>query len=231
MAEQWILAGYCVVVLDPEGDHTDLQELNQVQVVDARHYLPEPTELVDTLLHPHTSIVVDLSGLAEPNKIDYLHRLRSTAEAHREEHGFPHWVIYDEAHLLGTHEEAPWIRRGGNVLSSFAPESLPANEIDSTDIVLELAHANTAREVTSRTIRRATVRFGSGPSRPFTVADRRTTHVDTATSMPMSPCPRSGGSTSRQPTANRPAGRYHARFPYRATASRPTSTPIPPRTR
>ncbi|HYB39345.1 MAG TPA: hypothetical protein VEF72_28895 [Mycobacterium sp.] len=42
MAEQWILAGCCVVVLDPEGDQTDLQELNQVRVVDARHYLPEP---------------------------------------------------------------------------------------------------------------------------------------------------------------------------------------------
>ncbi|MGA9676917.1 MAG: chemotaxis protein CheB [Mycobacterium sp.] len=177
MAEQWILAGYCVVVFDPEGDHTDLQELNQVQVVDARHYLPEPTELVNTLLHPHTSIVVDLSGLAEPEKIDYLHRLRSTTEAHREEHGFPHWVIYDEAHLLGTHEEVPWIRRGGYVLSSFAPKSLPANEIDSTDIVLKLTTADTATEVTSRTTRRATVRFGSGPSRPFTLADRRTTHV------------------------------------------------------
>jgi hydroxymethylpyrimidine pyrophosphatase-like HAD family hydrolase len=177
MAEQWILAGYCVVVLDPEGDHTDLQELNQVQVVDARHYLPEPTELVNTLLHPHTSIVVDLSGLAEPKKINYLHRLRSTAEAHREEHGFPHWVIYDEAHLLGTHEEAPWTRRGGYVLSSFAPKSLPAHEIDSTDIVLKLTTADTATEVTSRTTRRATVRFGSGPSRPFTLADRRTTHV------------------------------------------------------
>ena len=177
MAEQWILAGYCVVVLDPEGDHTDLQELNQVQVVDARHDLAEPTELVDTLLHPQTSIVVDLSGLAEPNKIDYLHRLRSIVEAHREEHGFPHWVIYDEAHLLGTHEEATWMRRGGYVLSSFAPKSLPANEIDSTDIVLKLTTADTATEVTSRTTRRATVRFGSGPSRPFTLSDRRTTHV------------------------------------------------------
>ena len=51
MAEQWIQAGYCVLLLDPEGDHLELQEFNQVQVVDARHQLPEPTELVDTL-HP-----------------------------------------------------------------------------------------------------------------------------------------------------------------------------------
>ena len=108
---------------------------------------------------PHTSVVVDLSALAEPNKVDYLQRLRLAAEAHREQRGVPHWVIYDEAHLLGTHEEAPWTRRGG---------------IDSTDVVLELTGADTAEEIAERTVRRATVRFGSGPSRPFTIADRRT---------------------------------------------------------
>ena len=111
---------------------------------------------------PHTSVVVDLSALAEPNKVDYLQRLRVAAEAHREQRGVPHWVIYDEAHLLGTHEEAPWTRRGG---------------IDSTDVVLELTGADTAEEIAAQTVRRATVRFGSGPSRPFTIADRRTAHV------------------------------------------------------
>ena len=176
MAEQWIQAGYCVLLLDPEGDHGELQEFNQVQVVDARHYLPEPTELVDTL-HPHTSIVADLSGLAGPHKSDYLHRLRRTAEVHREEHGFPHWVIYDEAHLLGTHEEAHWARRGGCVLSSFTPALLPAHEIDSADVVLELTNADTAGELASKTVRRASVRFGAGPPRAFTVAERTTAHV------------------------------------------------------
>ena len=111
MAEQWILAGYSVLVIDPEGDHVELQELNQVRIVDARHWLPEPPELV-TMLGPQTSIVTDLSALPEPTKVNYLHRLRSTAEAHREQHGFPHWVIFDEAHLLGADEEARWARRG-----------------------------------------------------------------------------------------------------------------------
>jgi hypothetical protein len=58
MAERW--AGYCVLVVDPEGDHVELRELKQVQAVDARHYLPEPTELLDTLVHPYSSIVLDL---------------------------------------------------------------------------------------------------------------------------------------------------------------------------
>ncbi|HYB35906.1 MAG TPA: HAD hydrolase family protein [Mycobacterium sp.] len=176
MAERWILAGYCVLLIDPEGDHAQLQELKQVQVVDARHYLPEPTELV-SLLRPLTSIVVDLCGLAEPNRIDYMRRLRKTAEAYREEHGFPHWVIYDEAHLLFPTRDVRWMRRGGCVLSSFAPASLPATETSSTDVVLELSAAETPGEVTSQVIRRAIVRFGPGPPRPFTIADRRIAHV------------------------------------------------------
>lgn len=177
MAEQWILAGYCVLVLDPEGDHVELGELNQVQVIDARHYLPEPTELVNTLLHPNNSVVLDLSALVEPDKLDYLHRLRPTIEAHRQQHGFPHWVIYDEAHLLGTDQAARWTRRGGYVLSSFAPALLPAHEIDNTDVTLELTHDDAAGGVAAKTLPRATLGFGSEPARPFTVADRRTTHV------------------------------------------------------
>ncbi|HYB38241.1 MAG TPA: hypothetical protein VEF72_22610 [Mycobacterium sp.] len=54
MAERWIEAGYCVLLIDPEGDHVQLRQLNQVQVVDGGHDLPEPTELVNTLLHPRS---------------------------------------------------------------------------------------------------------------------------------------------------------------------------------
>ena len=174
MAERWILAHYCVLVIDPEGDHVQLQQLDEVQVIDGCRHLPEPTELVDSL-HPDSSMVVDMSGVAEPTERDYLHRLRATAEAHRENHGFPHWVIYDEAHLLGTDEEAHWARRGGYVLSSFAPASLPAHEIDSSDVVLTLTDDDIGANMA--TLRRAAVRFGCGPARAFTIADRQTEHV------------------------------------------------------
>ena len=52
-----------------------------------------------------------------------------------------------------------------------------ANEIDDTDVVLTLDEADTAGDVASRTLRRASVRFGAGPPRVFTIAERRTTHV------------------------------------------------------
>lgn len=177
LAERWIKAGYCVLLIDPEGDHVELEDLGQVQIVDARRYLPEPTELVHTMLHPHISVVVDMSGAAEPKKIDYIRSLRSTAEAHREHHGFPHWVIYDEAHLLGSNEDARWIRRGGYLLSSFTPASLPAEEIDSSDVVVRLTEAENLSGPASQVGWRATIRLGSGEFRPFTITDRRTTHV------------------------------------------------------
>ncbi len=174
LAERWILANYCVLLLDPEGDHVHLQQLSQVQVVDAGQHLPEPADLVSTL-RPHSSIVVDLSGLTEATKSDYLHRLRLTAEAYREQHGFPHWVIYDEAHLLGAEEHAHWTRRGGYLLSSFAPAALPAKEIDNSDVVLTLVSPESPADIDSG--RRAAIQFGSAPARLFTIADRRTTHV------------------------------------------------------
>lgn len=176
LAEQWVLAGYSVVVVDPEGDHTALQQLNQLHIVDARRYLPEPIELL-SMLGPRSSVVVDLSALTQSTKVDYLHRLRFMIQAHREQHGFPHWVIYDEAHLLGGDEPARWARRGGWVFSSFAPKSLPPNEIDSTDVTLELIATNSSGEAGAQPPRRAAVRFGSGPPRRFTIAERRTQHV------------------------------------------------------
>jgi hypothetical protein len=84
-------------------------------------------------------------------------------------------VIYDEAHLLGSGEEAHWARRGGYVLCSFAPAALPSHEIESTDVVLALTIGDTAKDIASR--RRATMYFASGPPRAFTIADRRTAHV------------------------------------------------------
>ena len=171
MAEQWIQAEYSVLLLDPEGDHLELQELNQVQVVAGRHQLPEPAELMHTL-HPYTSIVLDLSGLAPTQDRLPASTVVGGGRAPRSTR-IPHWVIYDEAHLLGNHEEAHWTRRGGYVLSSFAPAALPANEIDDTDVVLEIDNPDTAGDVASRTLRRAVC--GSAPGASF-VHHRRAPH-------------------------------------------------------
>ncbi len=176
LAEEWMDAGYCVLLVDPEGDHRQLEQLNRVQVVDAEAGLPEPAELV-SLLHPHTGLVVDVSALPTVEKIDYLQRLRPAAEAHREARGFPHWVIYDEAHLLGAEQQPHWTRRGGYLLSSFLPALLPAGEVGDTDIVLTVGGIDPVSDVAPEPIRRATIQFGTAAPRAFTIAARRTGHV------------------------------------------------------
>ncbi|QFS90196.1 Sugar phosphatase YidA [Mycobacterium sp. THAF192] len=175
MAERWILAGYGVLVVDPEGDHTELKQLDNVLHVDSGHYLPEPSELLETL-HPRTSLVVDLSSLELAEKIDYVQRLRAVAETHRESHGFPHWVVYDEAHLLGSELEPRWLRRGGYVLSSYAPALLPGDETDVSDVILAMNAENRDRPVLPPVLR-ATISSGDGELRPFTVSERRTVHI------------------------------------------------------
>ncbi len=175
LAERWILAGYAVLVVDPEGDHVELKTLDNVAVVDSHHYLPDTAELID-MLHPGTSVIVDLSALTVEDKHDYVHRLRPLVEARRERHGFPHWVIYDEAHLLGPQEEQHWMRRGGYVLSSFTPAVLPAEELEDSDVVLETRHID-RRQPTLHTVQLATVRYGNAEPRPFTVAQRTTVHT------------------------------------------------------
>ena len=119
---------------------------------------------------------VDMSGLAEASKADYVHRLRSTAEAHREQYGFPHWVIFDEAHLLGTERAGALdttrrlrvvlfrvgvTARKGDRQQRRRPDARPSR------------HHGRHRLPTSG----YRIRFGSAPTRPFTIADRLTTHV------------------------------------------------------
>ena len=176
LAEEWMDAGYCVLLVDPEGDHRQLEQLNRVQVIDAEEGLPEPAELV-SLLQPHTGVVVDISALPTVEKIDYLQRLRPAAEAHREARGYPHWVIYDEAHLLGAEQQPHWTRRGGYLLSSFLPALLPAGEVGDTDIVLTVGGIDPVSDVAPEPIRRATIQFGTAAPRAFTIAARRTGHV------------------------------------------------------
>ncbi len=180
LAERWVLAGYSVLVVDPEGDHVALQEMGGVRVVDAVDYLPTPLELVSSLLHPLSSLVLDLSGLPEADKLSYVRRLASVGRAHRQQHGVPHWVLFDEAHLRGGREldaEGTWTPQSGYVLSSFMPALLPVENVDCADVVIELTDGYDAAELGFGEAHRATLRLGSSTPRPFTVGTRRTPHV------------------------------------------------------
>ncbi|MGN6132436.1 MAG: HAD-IIB family hydrolase [Nocardioidaceae bacterium] len=180
LAERWVLAGYSLLVVDPEGDHVGLEEMGGVRVVDAVDHLPTPLELVSSLLHPLSSVVLDLSGLVEADKVAYVRRLASVGRAQRQQHGIPHWVLFDEAHLRGGREldaEGTWTPQAGYVLSSFMPALLPIEHVDCADVVIDLGDGYDAAGLGFGAARRGTLRLGSSPPRAFTVAVRRTPHV------------------------------------------------------
>jgi hydroxymethylpyrimidine pyrophosphatase-like HAD family hydrolase len=98
--EQLILQGYCVCVIDPEGDYRTLESLPRVVVFGGDDPPPELTVLARTLRHPDVSVIIDLSHIAYQEKVDYLNSLLPMLASHRRATGLPHQIVIDEAHYF-----------------------------------------------------------------------------------------------------------------------------------
>ena len=100
LCEQLILYGYCVCILDPEGDYTSLEALPGVAVFGGADPLPRPRDLVRTLRHADVSIVIDLSHTPHQEKIEYLRSVLPALAMLRRHTGLPHHIVVDEAHYF-----------------------------------------------------------------------------------------------------------------------------------
>ena len=80
LCEQLILHGYCVCVIDPEGDYGSLEGLPGVTVLGREDPPPTPRELLRALRYPDRSVVIDLSHLPHDEKLDYIRRGVTGAE-------------------------------------------------------------------------------------------------------------------------------------------------------
>jgi hydroxymethylpyrimidine pyrophosphatase-like HAD family hydrolase len=191
LAERWIDAGYVVLILDPEGDHIGLTQRPGVHLVDAAAHLPAPTDLLAINRPGRASLVLDLSGLPEGSKSAYLSRLPAVVAAERAEHGIPHWVITDEAHLTqqasAEQRYRPGFAEPGTCIATWRPDTLPTAVRGTVDITL--AATGTPPANAPMVAPRATISAGGQSPRPFTVATRVSPHVRhqhkyTATSLP-----------------------------------------------
>jgi hydroxymethylpyrimidine pyrophosphatase-like HAD family hydrolase len=98
LCEQLILQGYCLCIIDPEGDYRSLESLPGVVLMGGDDPPPRARELTQALRYPDTSLVIDLSKLSHADKQEYLLELLPLLATLRRQSGLPHKILIDEAH-------------------------------------------------------------------------------------------------------------------------------------
>jgi len=127
LCEQLILYGYCLCIIDPEGDYTSLDALPGVTVFGGADPLPRPRDLMRALRHPDGSVVIDLSHTPHEEKLDYLRTLLPSLAKLRRATGLPHRIIVDEAHYFLHDANVPELldlQLNGYTLVSYRPSEL-----------------------------------------------------------------------------------------------------------
>jgi hydroxymethylpyrimidine pyrophosphatase-like HAD family hydrolase len=98
--EQLILQGYCLCMIDPEGDYATLESLPGVVRFGGEEPPPRLSDVARALRYPEVSIVIDLSAITHAEKLSYVNKLLPMLAALRRSIGLPHWIVVDEAHYF-----------------------------------------------------------------------------------------------------------------------------------
>jgi hydroxymethylpyrimidine pyrophosphatase-like HAD family hydrolase len=167
--EQLILQGYCLCIIDPEGDYLSLETLPGVVVMGGDDPPPRIRELTQVLRYPDVSVVIDLSRLSHPEKEEYLRELLPSLATLRRESGLPHKILLDEAHYyLG----APAGRRlidaelAGYILVTYRVSQIDEEVRNAADTIVMVTRETDPAE--QRTLRKMCQAAESGmPERLF----------------------------------------------------------------
>ncbi len=144
LAERLIALGYCVLVVDPEGDHGELGRLRGTITIDAADGLPPASRIAAMFRQRFTSVVLDMSCLDPSERRAYLDSLAVEVSRQRRDVGLPHWVILDEAHigepesLVSGYVDAGGHHRG-QILVTYRPYDLPPAVLERLDGIIALA--------------------------------------------------------------------------------------------
>lgn len=135
--EQLILQGYCLCVIDPEGDYGPLEALSGVVVFGGDEPPPRLSDVGRALRYPDISVVIDLSQSTHPEKVAYLSALLPMLAGLRRNTGQPHWIMVDEAHYFlheSNFKQQVDIELAGYMLVTHRVSNLPPdllNEVES----------------------------------------------------------------------------------------------------
>jgi len=139
LCEQLILHGYCVCVIDPEGDYGSLEELPRVTVLGREDPPPTPRDLLCALRYPDRSVVIDLSHLPHDEKQHYVRAILPSLNVLRRQTGLPHRILLDEAHyyLHDTNAESLLdLERNGYTIVTYRASQLPAALLEAAEVMV-----------------------------------------------------------------------------------------------
>jgi len=139
LCEQLILHGYCVCVIDPEGDYRALEGLPGVTVLGGDDPPPTPRELLRSLRYPDRSLVIDLSHRPQDEKIEYIRAVLPALNEIRHRTGFPHRILVDEAHYFLQDANAPQLldlESNGYIVVSYWASRLPKELLAVTEVMI-----------------------------------------------------------------------------------------------
>ncbi|HEY5618557.1 MAG TPA: HAD family hydrolase [Vicinamibacterales bacterium] len=147
LCEQLILHGYCMCVLDAEGDYRSLEALPGVTVLGGEDPPPTPRELLSALRYPDRSLVIDLSHVAHEQKIDYIRSVLPALNVMRRRTGLPHRILLDEAHYF-LHDAAAKhlldLETNGYIIVTYCASRLPQELLAATEVMLVTCESNPA---------------------------------------------------------------------------------------
>lgn len=139
LCEQSILQGYCVCIIDPEGDYRTLESLPGVITLGGDDPPPHARELVRALRHPDVSLIVDLSKIAYREKREYLLTLLPLLSTLRRNSGLPHKILLDEAHYFLAGQDASRLvdlELAGYIFVTYRVSALPEPVRTAPDTVV-----------------------------------------------------------------------------------------------
>ena len=145
LCEQLILHGYCVCVIDPEGDYRSLEGLPGVTVVGGEDPPPSPRDLLRALRYPDRSLVVDLSHQEQDEKIEYIRSVLPALNEIRRRTGLPHRIFVDEAHYFLHDDDSHHLldlESNGYTFVTYWASRLPQELLRATEVMIVTRESN-----------------------------------------------------------------------------------------
>lgn len=132
LAEGMHLAGYQVLLIDPEGDFRGLRSLPRMMAVSGnKKTLPRPAIVTTLLEEASTSVVLDLCSYPVEERESYIAELLVTLHPLKENRYRPQWIVLEESQSFlppseGTVKRAlePMLAAGGWTFVSYRPDRM-----------------------------------------------------------------------------------------------------------